>query len=193
MDHMVESRPPLHAVGTETHGSSVLRWFLHRIIPYPTFLTDVYWTATRFGVSADWIKSELETDSALADRFRDCAYHGAFSNFRGPRWWRAGLAHVIAELSDGKPFDREALNEGLRQASSQEPAHLPEKHPVLALDPSTMEATQVVEANLAVQINPDGWPLFAAQAWAAREDVLNDPSLKDLVSDPSVLSLETEE
>lgn len=187
IDHILQTRPPIHNVSVETSGSSLLRWFLHRILPYPAFLTDIWWTATRLDVSAHWLQSELLKGSELAEKLGACAYSGAFAKFSGPRWWRAGLASTVVELSQGQPFDRQALREGVRAFSSEEPEFLREHRPVLAHDPSTMEATRVIDADLAVQIAPDGWPVYADTAWASVEDIENDPDLRDIVIDPSLL------
>ena len=50
--HVVETRPPLHSVAQQTHGTSVMRWFLQRVLPYPTFLIDEWRVATRLGGNA---------------------------------------------------------------------------------------------------------------------------------------------
>ena len=187
LDHILQTRPPIHNVSVETSGSSLLRWFLHRILPYPAFLTDIYWTATRLDVSADWLELELSKERGLFEQLAASAYSGGFSKFSGPRWWRAGLASTVVELTQGRPFDRQALREGVRALTSEEPEFLNEDHPVLAHDPRTMEATRVIDAHLAVQIVPDGWPVYADTAWASVEDIGDDPDLRDIVIDPSLL------
>ncbi len=187
LDHIVQSRPPIHSVGAETTGSSVLRWFLQRILPYPGFLTDIHWVATRLGTTARWLEGELNSGSQLCERLTPCRYTGAFAGFLGPRWWRAGIADMVAELSGGRPFDRSALQASLQTLSLTEPEFLSETRPVLAVDPDTMATTRVVEAGAAVQIVPDGWPVFADSAWAALADLKNDRELVDLVLDPSAL------
>ena len=191
LNHIVQTRPAIHDVGIETNGSSVLRWFLHRVLPYPAFLTDIYWTATRLGISVRWLQMELSKKSGLRELLANSAYSGAFSKFSGPRWWRAGLADAVVELSRGQPFDRQALKEGLRTLSSEQPEFLREDRPVLAHDPDTMVATHVVDADTAVQIAPDGWPIYADSAWAAMEDVRNDHGLRGIVLDPSKLAGES--
>ncbi len=192
LDHVFHARPPIHALGSETNGSSFLRWFLQRIWPYPAFLTDIHWTATRIGVTANWLKAELIEDSQVSALLKNCSYTGAFSQFGGPRWWRAGIAEVVVEISKGQPFSRDALRAGLLQLSSEEPEFLMEKEPVVAVDPRSMEATRVVDASLAIQICPDGWPVYADALWATIEDVESDPELKDIVQDPSLLEPESE-
>ena len=187
LDHVLQTRPPIHAVSAQTTGASVLRWFLHRVLPYPTFLTDIFWTATRLGVTAEWLEEELQTDNRLRAQLFGCQYSGAFAGFSGQRWWRAGLADLIVELSGGQPFDRTALQDGIRQATSTEPDFLIEERPVLAVDPETMEPTRIVEVDLATRINPDGWPAYADDAWALVADAHNNPEIADIVLDQSRL------
>ena len=187
LEHVLLTSPPMHAVSTQTAGASVLRWFLHRVLPYPTFLTDIFWTATRLGVTADWLEEELQTDNGLSVQLSGCRYSGAFAGFSGRRWWRAGLANLIAELSDGQPFDRTALQDGIRRVASTKPDFLTEERPVLAVDPKTMEPTQIVEVDLATRINPDGWPVYADDAWALVADARDIPEIADIVLDQSRL------
>ena len=192
LDHILQTRPPIHSVGIETNGSSTLRWFLQRVLPYPSFLTDVYWLAVRLGVTTTWLNSELSRESELHEVLASCAYSGAFAGFCGYRWWRAGIANAIDKLSNGQPFSRDAVSEGVRARSSEPPEFLNVQHPLLALNSKTMEATEVIDADSAVQVAPDGWPSFADSAWAAIEDVRSDPDLMGIVLDPSIPSLRTD-
>ncbi len=187
LDHVLQTRPPIHAVSAQTAGASILGWFLHRVLPYPTFLTNIFWTATRLGVAPSWLEAELQTDSGLSTRLSGCQYSGAFSEFSAPHWWRAGLANMIAQLSDGQPFDRTALHTGVRRVTSVEPDFLTEEHPVLAVDPATMEPTRIVEVDRAIRISPDGWPLYADDAWASVADALDNPDIAEIVLEQSLL------
>ena len=192
LDHVFQTRPPINELGAESNGASVLRWFLQRILPYPTFLADIHWTATRLGTTASWLKDELLQNSDLSVQLQSCAYTGALSAFGGQRWWRAGLAAMVSNLTRGQPFDQQALREGVLTASSEAPEFLLVNHPVLVLDPDTLEATRVVDVEGAVQVGPDGWPVFADNAWVAREDVSGDTLLTNIVLDPSALSPRSE-
>ena len=185
LDHILQTRPPIHSVSTQTTGASVLRWFLQRVLPYPAFLTDTHWTAARLGVTALWLVREIQTGSGLSGLLTDCQYSGAFADFSGPRWWRAGLANMIVELTDGQPFDRTALQAGIQKLSSGAPDFLAEERPILAVDPRTMESTLIVEADKAVRISPDGWPVYADDAWALVEHTRDNPDIADIVLDRS--------
>ncbi|MCY3910814.1 MAG: hypothetical protein OXF99_04825 [bacterium] len=190
--HIVETRPPLHSVAKQTHGASVMRWFLHRVLPYPTFLIDEWRVATRLGVTQRWLLEVLNGESELQQKLDACSYSGVLKTFAGRRWWRAGLAFLVADATDGKPFNQTLLSHSLASLSGTEPELLREQRPVLALDPETLKATVVIEADDAVRVAPDGWPVFADDAWASRDDLSDDVYLAGLVLDPLDLSLEKE-
>lgn len=183
LDDISETRPPIHLVAQRTHGASIMRWFLHRILPYPTFILNDRMVAIRLGVAYEWLVQELTEDSELLqelDRFR---YQGAFKEFDGLRWWRAGLANFIVRATDGRPFDLDVLQKALSSKSRTAPVFLSDPIPVLAIDPDTMQSTKVVNADQAVRIAPDGWPIFADDAWAMCSDIMDEPRLTRLVID----------
>ena len=190
--HVVETRPPLHSVAQQTHGTSVMRWFLQRVLPYPTFLIDEWRVATRLGVTQRWLHEVLGGESELQRQLEACSYSGVLETFVGRRWWRAGLACFIADATNGEPFNRTLLRESLTSLSGTEPEFLQEHRPILALDPETLTATVVVEADDAVRVAPDGWPVSADDAWVSRDALGDDEYLAGLVLDPLDLSSEDE-
>ena len=44
-------------------------------------------------------------------------YTGMFSGFDGERWWKAGVDQIVFEASKGRPFDAQAVHEGLLRLS----------------------------------------------------------------------------
>lgn len=183
LDDVSETRPPIHSVAQQTHGASIMRWFLHRILPYPTFLLNDRMIAIKLCVAYEWLMQELTEDSELSQELNRFRYQGAFSEFDGCRWWRAGLANFIVRATDGRPFDLDILREAVSSKSCTKPTFLPYSIPVLAVDPDTMQSTQVVNADQAMRITLDGWPTFADDAWATRSDIMDKPHLADLVID----------
>lgn len=181
VDDVSETRPPVHSVAQRTHGASIMRWFLHRILPYPTFILNDRMVAIKLGVEYKWLVQELTESSELCQELSRFRYQGAFNEFDGTRWWRAGLSNFIVRATGGKPFDLDVLREVLGHKSCNTPSFLPDPIPVLAVDPDTMQSTQVVRADQAVRIAPDGWPTFADDAWAIRSDIRNEPHLAELV------------
>ena len=182
LDDVSETRPPIHSVARQTRGASVMRWFLHRVLPYPTFLLDEWRVAARLGVTRDWLAQELNEDSELNGELNQFKYEGAFSEFDGHRWWRAGLTNFIVRTTGGKPFDRVLLQEAISFRSYDKPDFLPYPTPVPAVDPDTMRSIRIMNADQAIRIIPDGWPTFADDAWAARSDVEGEPYLAELVA-----------
>lgn len=183
LDDVSETRPPIHSVAQQTHGASIMRWFLHRILPYPTFLLNDRMIAIKLRVTYEWLMQELTENSELSQELNKFRYQGAFSEFDGCRWWRAGLTNFIVRVTDGRPFDFDTLREAVSSKSCTTPTFLPYSIPVLAVDPDTMQSTQVVNADQAKRITLDGWPTFADDAWVTRSDIIDKPHFADLVID----------
>lgn len=188
VDDVSETRPPVHSVARRTRGASIIRWFLHRILPYPTFLLNEQMVAIKLGVEHDWLVKELTKNSEFSSKLGEFRYEGAFSEFNGRRWWRAGLSNFIVQITGGKPFDPDLVRGAISSRSCTEPEFLPHSTPVLAIDPDTRQFTKVVDADQATRIVPDGWPTFADDAWAERSDMDDEPDLAELVVDRNNLS-----
>lgn len=142
VEHITRCRPPLAPRQTGTGTRQLLRWLLQRALPYPTFLLTDRRAALAMGV-------DLQTLYEMAgdESNRNCVYHGPLSGFLDRRWWRAGVEH-LAEAIDGEP------TRGLVMPLGDE---------LEELDPAPISEC--------VRIYPDGWPAFADQAWALRDDV----------------------
>lgn len=98
-----QCRPPRHVVAASTAGRAWLRWFLQRILPYPTFLLDARRAALAVGLEENSFLDLVDGESELSARLSGVKYVGACNTFLGPRWWRAGLTHLVSELFDGLP------------------------------------------------------------------------------------------
>lgn len=167
--------PPILELAELSKGLAVIRWLLHRVIPYPTFLLNDYEVAARLGVSRRSLETMAGPDGLLAD----VSYEGALATFGGTRWWRAGVEQVIWDITNGR---RQPLLQALEEASrgSVEPLHL--ANPVVVLDVE-YRAVSLVAADQAVRVQPDDWPSFADDAWMTIEQVLDNPGLEGLVLD----------
>lgn len=183
VEHVVKTHPPVHLVAKRTHGTSILRWFLHRILPYPTFLVDEWKIAAHLGVTQAWLVEELSKNSKFRHRLDEFQYKGAFNKFDGRRWWRAGLSNFLNKMTNGKPFDSEILRKSIHFSAYSSPDFLSNFQPVLAINPESMQSTKIVNVDEAVRIIPDGWPTFADDAWALIKDIEEDKYLAQLVID----------
>ena len=71
---VVRCYPPMHEFAEHTHGIGVLRWALHRIWPYPTFLLDDAHFAARLRVEVGSLRAQLENNEQLLDLFSPVVY-----------------------------------------------------------------------------------------------------------------------
>lgn len=142
IEHITRCRPPLAPRQTTTGPRQLMRWLLQRALPYPTFLLTDRRAALVMGVDVSTLDG-VATDATTAS----CVYDGPLATFLERRWWRAGVEH-LAEVMDV------ALSSGL----------------VVPLGDELEELDPVPLAEC-VRIYPDGWPAFADQAWALRDDI----------------------
>jgi hypothetical protein len=169
-------RPPLHEFAEYTQGIGVLRWALHRILPYPTFLLDEAHLAARLRVTLESLRSGLDRDS-LGGLFSEAEYRGQLQSFLGRRWWRAGIEAKLFELTADAPGDLATLQAALREkVPTLETVPQPRLFPVL--DEQFRLKDRLAKQDEVVEIVPDDWPPFADEAWALREDLKDFPELK---------------
>lgn len=176
-----ECHPPVHELAEESRGLAVLRWLLHRILPYPCFVWDMYALAARLRVSHQSLNDEFGRNKSLRRLLSEFQFKGILSDFLGPRWWRSGVENFLWEIRDGAPADSESIQKYLfrRTRARLQPAKDP--HPVVCLDDHLRPMETFCAPEQAVRIQPDDWPPFADQAWTTIELASQEPSLRMLV------------
>ena len=171
-----DCHPPIHELDQRKHGLRLVRWMSQQILPYPCFLSDEARLATRLGVT---LNSLLEARTQGLDAvLAPARYTGALCEFDGKtRWWKSGLESVLWDITDGRSFDLEVTINELNQRSDNQLKRLTLRQPVLCLDRDFRFASEPCELEAAIRIQPDDWPVFAEQAWAALADASDEPRL----------------
>lgn len=183
-----QCRPPRHVVATSTAGRAWLRWFLQRILPYPTFLLDDRRAALVLGLEERSFHAVVAGDSDLSARLASTGYTGACATFLGRRWWRAGLAYLVAQATDRADADEEdALIEEVDVIAALAAMHgaplvaLDVDRPVLRVNAEYDTLPGPVDKRQAARLQPDNWPPYADDAWAASDELDSADDLRDLV------------
>jgi hypothetical protein len=159
---------------------ALVRWLLHHVLPFPCFLWDHHYLASRFRVTPASLKAALEnpkTISALAP----VTYKGILHDFLGPRWWRAGVEQLLWEWTGGLPFDLPALRKALKKHVSARLVPVDIVQPVVCIDTAFRPSDTLVDVADAVEIQPDEWPSYAEQAWITTKEAAADEDLRALV------------
>lgn len=178
LNQISQCRPPRGTLASLTHGRSFLRWFLQRVIPYPTFLLSDIHAAVAARLDPATFLSVVESGSPLADRLNAARYDGQLASFSGRRWWRAGVRSLLEELApDG--VEPDSLAAVLSELHGGEVAVLRLDRPVITQDEDQVIGPTPIEFEDAVRILPEGWPPFADDAWADASDM--SPELEALV------------
>jgi len=181
-----QCRPPQHVVAERTAGLAWLRWFLHRILPFPTFLLDSTHLAVTLGIDSNSIEGVIGSRGALAARLDQLRYRGPLSDFLGYRWWRAGVNYLTEELLDIGQRDGleriQAIGAGAIQLHGSSIDILALEDPVIGVDADYSFLRDPLSAASAVRLQPDDWPPYADDAWASRDSLNADGADPELLA-----------
>lgn len=175
-----ECRAPVHELTTDGHGLLFVRWLLHRILPYPSFLWAEHWVAARLQISVDALHKVIAGNSRLAKELKSMRYSGILAGFLGERWWRGALEDYVWELAGGHGDEEQRLREALTQRAGTKLDSIDPNPAVVCLG-GNLKPTGFLSPMTAMTLRPDHWPAFADAAWMAVETVQNDPILLSLV------------
>jgi hypothetical protein len=171
LGEILDCWPPNGDVGSDTAGIAVLRWLLHRILPYPCFLLDQRYVAARLGMSCTSLGAAAKAGGELGAALEDARYDGVLATFDGPRWWRSRIERLRWQFATG-PRPGGAAELAAHTSAALEPASAENGVIVLASDYTPRQ--DPVPLAHAVRIRLDDWPPYAEDAWAAIEDVAED-------------------
>lgn len=180
--NVVNCQVPLAALTSDGGGVRFLRWLLHRILPYPTFLIDEHWVAARLKTSVDDLQEVInDGQSDLARDLRSVSYSGVLTGFLGNRWWHGKLESYLWDLLQDVGDNRHRVREELsRRAGMLLSDTVPD--PVVVLDPLTLRPKRTpASASEVVRIRPEYWPNFADPACLEIESVGDDRALRAVV------------
>lgn len=175
VEQVLECRPPVFELSERTHGLVLLRWLLHRILPYPTFLLDEHYLCARLRLDALPENPAVELLQELAA----AQYTGLLNNFDGRRWWRAGVEHWLWEVTDGRSGNPEAVRIAATRRGGV--ARREWHQPVVVTGPDLERRSDLLEIGDTVRLRPDDWPPFADEAYAEITQAKAEPSLAAIV------------
>ncbi len=182
LESIDQALPPHEISIRNSAGVALLRWLLHAVLPYPTFLLDERYLALRLTVEPSSFSKALRSDqgSRIVKALSGFGYRGVLADFNGRRWWRAGLEQWLWESTKGRSFDRNALQQLVKSKLSGEVKFTELPSPVVSLDDSLRPSDILIDVSTAVVIRPDGWPTFADAAWIST-DSMTDKSFVALI------------
>jgi hypothetical protein len=182
-----QCRPPQHVVAERTAGLAWLRWFLQRILPFPTFLLDRTHLAVALGLSVTSVDDVISFGSPLSARLDEVRYRGPLSDFLGDRWWRAGVSHLVEELLEITEQNGRGRIQAVAAGAANLHGHyidaITVEDPVVGVNSDYTTLSVPLSAASAVRLQPDDWPPYADDAWAARD------ALSGEDADPELLAL----
>jgi hypothetical protein len=174
--------PPVNELSQLTHGAAFARWFLQRVLPYPTFLIDSNHVAARLQISADSLRTVLEHENDLSIALGKIEYSGVFSGFLGRRWHKSFLEDWLWIVTNNRSFDSAAIETAVAIASDGLAVPTAVGPDVVVTVGDNYESTTDFESrDECIAVFPDDWPAYADRAYLRLADVKSDPSLSKLV------------
>jgi len=179
LEDIEKFRPPTFEMAALNYHLGILRWMLHRILPYPCFLLDEHRLAARLGVTVSSLREGLErSDAGLKRLLEGSEYRGILSGFLGRRWWRAGLAWMLdQQLGQNAPLTRIQDYVCDRVPSLQ---RVP-KGSLVCVSQDEKARDGLYEDSEVVEVRFEDWPSEAEPAYMTIDSVKEDVMLRDLV------------
>ena len=174
VEAVLACRPPLRELATSTHGMALVRWMLHRIVPYPTFLMSEQEVVVRLSIAGN-----IRDFSKLEEALTPLRYRGNLSNFSGPRWWRVGVEEWLYETTSGLSSNASAIRAAMASLGA-EIKHLAAR-PVLTLGADMSYESEPSDVDDVVRIQPEDWPPYAEPAYARIDLALMDEDVRKMV------------
>jgi|SRR5438445_11740771 len=160
-------QPPIHDLSGGAHGLLFVRWLLHQIMPYPSFLWREEWVAARLRLTVASLRQITEEGAQLASDLAAMTYGGVLGGFLGQRWWRAALEDFVWNLTNGRSVDIDTLHAALRERTKVALEALPADASIVCLGADFSPTGTFISAADAVRLRPDQWPTFADDAWTS--------------------------
>jgi hypothetical protein len=181
LNDVEKAKPPQDVYAETTNGMAVIRWLLHDVLPFPTFLLDERYLSARLHIRPPSFRKALVSGDTVANKLKEFAYQGILAGFAGRRWWRAGIEHWLWRETGGQPFDKVAL-QAVAKKLSPNMTLVDVARPVVELDDQFRPTDTLLDVSDAVQIVPDDWPPAADPGWVAISYAKKHPEIAALVS-----------
>lgn len=180
-DDVVLCQIPLSEFSAGTNGLLFLRWLLHGIMPYPTFLLAMHWVAARLRITPSSLRQVLEGESELASELAACRYTGVLASFDGPRWWRAAIDQYVWDLRATGAREPATFHNALEQRAGSVLERVEEISPVVCVDRELKPLDGLCALESVVRLVPDLWPAYADPAYVDVDAVRGDLDLRSIV------------
>lgn len=182
IDDVTACIPPVNELSEWSHSLAIVRWLLHRILPYPCFLWDSYHLAARLRVDHEWLIETLKTDPTFTSWLGEAQYGGLLHGFMGARWWRWHVERLLWDATNQKSFNVDKVFEAVSAKSGREAKRSsPPDYPLVTVNSDFRALTQFSSRSDSVRIRPDDWPSYADQPWTTTSLARTEPGLKAVV------------
>ncbi len=190
-DRIRDYHPPVIEFSTGKHQIQLVRWLLHQVMPYPSFLWNQHRVAAELQVSVQEFRRVMSGDSQLAKDLNSLRYSGLLSGFLGERWWRSAIWHYLWDLAPNS-YSNGQLRSALNELAGEK---LNSKTPypaMVCLDQFLQPKERFFSTAEVVRLQLDHWPALANSPRIEINDVKNNPDLLAIVNPLNLRSLDVD-
>ncbi len=180
-EEVLRCHPPMHELARGSDGIALLRWLLHRIVPYPCFLYDRHRLAVRSGLHIDFVDRALE--SGFGDLLAPARYTGLLAGFLGDRWWGQGVETILWDRTERQLQGTGAARAVVEEFIDVDVESLGVRHPVFAIDAEYRPLDSPRDIEECVEVQPDDWPPFADTPWVTRDLARESKRMRAMIVD----------
>ncbi|MEQ1932778.1 MAG: hypothetical protein ABL962_02705 [Fimbriimonadaceae bacterium] len=166
LDEIDFCQPPIHDLYGWEHGLLILRWLIHRVLPYPTMLVGDSYVAERAQCKLGDLSEAVSRKNDAG--FLTSKYVGAASEMFTRRFWRCLLERYLYQKLGDSASDPSRVRALLCEELEFELEVAPEPQ-VECLDNSGRYGNCCAPMSQVKQILIDDWPPFATPAFSCYE------------------------
>lgn len=176
------SQDPGDTAAAPRSPTSLVRWLLHRALPYPGLFVSDLQAAARLGVRPEAMEVLCGGDSTWSRSLAAGIYRGPGATLFSRRWWTAAIDLAALDLFDAVERTGDHAK-AITELAGRAVELLDIPSPVVVYDQQFVE-TNIVALETAVQVRPPGWPIEAMLPWMSIETAAAHSWLRHLV-DPA--------
>ncbi|MYF17665.1 MAG: hypothetical protein F4215_09850, partial [Gemmatimonadetes bacterium] len=150
-----DCRVPVEELTVDGHGILFIRWLLHQVLPYPSFLWAEHWVAARFGITVKALGKVVAGNSPLAKDLNSMRYSGILEDFLGDRWWRGAIEDYAWNLVEGHTADTQLLRDALAERAGMDLDPIGVNPAVVCVDENWQPTDQFLSPMAAITLHPD--------------------------------------
>jgi hypothetical protein len=177
LENIIKWTPPISEIGavaSNARGTTpVLKWLLHKVLPYPGLLVSDGYAAWSLGIELNDFQSLVgnQSEQPWVIELGQSIYRGAAHDLCQRRWWAAGIDMAGWKLRE-KGYDLNDFHAALETLAVPGLRSVPQD--LVVVINADLEEVGLASVEETQRLYPPGWPKEALDPWIRRDEVDRD-------------------